>query len=290
MFQILINIILSFSLISLVGVSFYYVFNTGKYYAIHHASIIALGGYLLAFFYQLDIPFYWSIISSIGITTLLGVLIQKLILFGSQKAEVKPFYLIIVSLGVYIIIQNLISIFFGDDLKIINIKQLSKSIQISMAYITVIQIVTVVINLLIIFGSLFLFKTTILGKRIKALSNNKELSKIFGVNTNKIILWSFGIGSLIAGISGILITLNVGMDNYSSFNLLFYGVIAIIIGGIGNFKGLIIGALILAISQNLTAYYIDSKWTSATAYIILIVFLYFKPYGFSGKKLKKANI
>jgi len=135
-----------------------------------------------------------------------------------------------------------------------------------------------------------LFKTTSLGKRINAVSDNKALSKNFGINTNQVILWSFGIGSFIAAISGILITLDVGMDNYSSFNLLFYGVIAIIIGGLDNFKGLIYGALILAIAQNLTAYYIDSKWMSAVAYLILIVFLLWKPYGFSGKKLKKAEL
>ncbi len=290
MLQILFNIILSFSLISLVGISFYYIFNTGKYYTIHHASIIALGGYSLDFFYQLGLSVYLSIIICVVITVFLGVLIQKLILFGSQKAEVKSFYLIIASLGVYIIIQNLISIFFGDDLKIINIRPLGESIQISTAYLTVIQIAIIAINILIIIGSSFLFKNTSLGKKIRAVSNNKELSKIFGINTNQIILWSFGFGSLIAAISGVLITLDVGMDNYSSFNLLFYGVIAIIIGGIGNFKGLIIGALILAISQNLTAYYIDSKWMSAVAYLILILFLLWKPYGFSGKKLKKQEV
>lgn len=48
--------------------------------------------------------------------------------------------------------------------------------------------------------------------------------------------------------------------------------------------------LILATAQHLSAYYLDSKWMNATAYVILIVFLYFKPYGFSGQKLKKQDV
>jgi branched-subunit amino acid ABC-type transport system permease component len=63
-----------------------------------------------------------------------------------------------------------------------------------------------------------------------------------------------------------------------------------IIGGVGSNWGIIGGALLLAISQHLTAYFIDSKWMDATTYIILIFFLLWKPLGFSGKRLKKIEI
>ena len=66
--------------------------------------------------------------------------------------------------------------------------------------------------------------------------------------------------------------------------------VAMIIGGVGNFKGLIGGALLLATAQHFGAYYIDGKWMDAIAYIILILFLIWKPLGFSGKRLKKIEI
>ena len=53
---------------------------------------------------------------------------------------------------------------------------------------------------------------------------------------------------------------------------------------------IVLGALLLAAAQHLSAYFFDSKWMNATAYIILVAFLYFRPYGFSGKKLKKTEI
>ncbi len=63
-----------------------------------------------------------------------------------------------------------------------------------------------------------------------------------------------------------------------------------IIGGVGSTRGLIAGALFVATAQHLAAYYIDTKWMDAVTYIILILFLIWKPLGFSGKQLKKVEV
>ena len=288
--QLLINTLLSFSLISLIGISFYYIFNTGKYYAIHHASIITLAGFLLSALCKNNIPIHLSIIVSILITTFIGILIEFFLFRNIRKRRQKTFFLIIASLGVYIILQNLLAILYGEDLKLIPANNIGSSNNIFGAFITNIQIIAIVVNVIVITGSVLFFKLSKLGNEMRAVSENAELSSILGINTNKIILYAFGIGSFIASISGILITFDVGMDTSSSFNLLFYGVISLIIGGIGNIKGLIFGALFLATAQNLTAFYIDSKWMVAVTYIILILFLIWKPLGFSGKRLKKTEI
>ena len=74
------------------------------------------------------------------------------------------------------------------------------------------------------------------------------------------------------------------------FNLLLYGVVAMIIGGVGSTRGLIAGSLLVATAQHLAAYYIDTKWMNAVTYIILILFLIWKPLGFSGNRLKKVEV
>jgi branched-subunit amino acid ABC-type transport system permease component len=63
-----------------------------------------------------------------------------------------------------------------------------------------------------------------------------------------------------------------------------------IIGGVGSYRGLVFGALLLAAAQHLAAFYIDTKWMDAVAYFILILFLIWKPLGFSGLQLKKIDI
>lgn len=287
--QLLLNIILSFSLISLVGISFFYIFNTAKYYAIHHASIITIAGFLISVLYKNGFPLYLTILISVIASTFIGISIEFLLFRNIRKTHQKTFYLIIASLGVYIVLQNILVILFGEDFKIIPLNNGSSN-NIFGAFITNIQIITFFVNAIVIAGSVIFFKFSKLGNEMRAVSENAELSSILGINSNKIILYAFSIGSFIASIAGILITFDVGMDTSSSFNLLFYGVIALIIGGIGNIKGLILGALFLAVAQNITAFYIDSKWMDAVTYLILILFLIWKPLGFSGKRLKKTEI
>ncbi|MCH8011996.1 MAG: branched-chain amino acid ABC transporter permease [Candidatus Marinimicrobia bacterium] len=290
-FQIIINIALQFSIISLVGISFFLIFNTGKYYAIHHSAIIALGGYFTFFFHRkfgVSLPI--SIFSSIIITGLLGLFIEFFIFKNLRKKSSETFFMIIASLGIYVIMQNLISIFWGDDSKTIRVGEVEVGNIFLGAYITDIQIVIIIVSIILIVLSLFFLKYTNLGKKMQAVSSNEELSNIFGINSNHVILWSFGVGSALAAIAGILIILDTDMTPSTGFKYLFYGVVAMIIGGVGNFKGLIAGALILVTAQNLSAYYIDSKWMDATAYVILILFLVWKPLGFSGKRLRKVEI
>ena len=126
--------------------------------------------------------------------------------------------------------------------------------------------------------------------KIKAVSSNPELSNILGIPKDKTIIWSFALGTALASCAGILIAADTDMTPTMGFNWLLYAVVAMIIGGMGKINYLLLGSLLLATAQHLSAYYLDSKWMNATAFIILIVFLYFKPYGFSGKSLKKANI
>ena len=129
-----------------------------------------------------------------------------------------------------------------------------------------------------------------IGRNIRAVSSNPELSNIVGIPSDKVILWAFGIGSALAAAAGILIAYDVDMRPTMGFNWLLYGVVAMIIGGVGSNWGLVGGALLLATAQHLAAYYIGSQWMDAVAYIILILFLIAKPLGFSGKRLKKVEI
>ncbi len=157
-------------------------------------------------------------------------------------------------------------------------------------YITDVQIITIVASVgLLFFSWLFLEKTS-MGQKIKAVSSNPELSTVLGISKNKVVIWSFIIGSGLAASAGILIAADTDMTPTMGFNWLLYGVVAMIIGGLGKMRYLLLGALLLATAQHLSAYYLDSKWRNATAYLILIIFLYFRPYGFSGKRLKKAEI
>ncbi|HZX58364.1 MAG TPA: branched-chain amino acid ABC transporter permease [Mucilaginibacter sp.] len=290
-FQIIINIIISTFLYLLVASSFSLAYYPTKFFHLAHAATITFGAYFTFFFInKLSIPFAFSVLLAITAVTLLGMLCEIIVYRPMRKKNATLLAYLIASIGLYVILQNCISVFFGDDTKIINQTQVVVGHNLLGAYITTVQIATIIISVaLFVALSLFLRYSNI-GRSIRAVANNAGLSDIYGINSNKIILIAFGIGSALAAIAGILSAMDTNMTPTFGFNLLLYGVVVMIIGGVGSTKGLIAGSLLVATAQNLAAYCLDTRWMDAITYIILILFLIWRPLGFSGQRLKKVEV
>lgn len=285
------NILFQFSLLTIFALSFYLIFKPTKIFHIAHAFSISFGAYMVYEFYNLlELSIYTSILLALVLASLYGITNELLFykhLRGKKNSNIK---MLILSLGVYIVSQNLISIFFGDDIKSLSKGSVKVGNDFLGAYITNIQILTIVVSFIILLFTLFLWKKTKFGFAIRAISDNPQLSQVFGIPKDKIILIAFSLGSFYAGIGGILVGFDTGITPTFGFNLLLYAIVVMIIGGVESIWGIVAGALILATVQNLTAYYIDTKWMDAITYAILILFLIVRPYGVSGVKNRKVEI
>ena len=100
----------------------------------------------------------------------------------------------------------------------------------------------------------------------------------------KIILYAFGIGSALAGMAGVLVSLETNIEPTMGFNAILKGIIAAIIGGIGSIPGAVLGGFFLGIVENLGIWKIQAGWKDTIAFAVLIVFLLFRPGGILGKK------
>ena len=289
--QLFLNIIIASVVLIVIAFSFQIIYLTTRFFHLAHAVIITFGAY---FTYLFSVQFSWHLGIAIPLATIcaviISVLIELLIYKPLRNQGTSTWKMLIASLGMYVVLQNVISLFWGDDTKSIRTWTVKTGHNFYGAYITDVQIITIIVCIILVIGILLFLRFTLLGKQIRAVSSNEELCNIFGISSDRVILWSFIIGSALAAIAGILIALDTDMTPTMGFHVFLYAVVAMIIGGIGSYKGLIGGALLLATAQHLSAYYIDSKWMDATAYIILILFLIWKPLGFSGKRLKKVEI
>jgi len=289
--QILFNILLSFSVYLLVSISFSIIYSSIKFFHLAHGGIISLGAYFTYLFsQQFNLSLFFSIPIAILLSVLLTLIIEVSIYKPLRKKNTSPLLMLIASLGLYVILQNCISILWGDDVKSIRTGEVKVGNEFFGAYISDIQILTIAVSITLFIAFLFFFKFHKIGRNIRAVSANAELANIMGINSDKVILWSFSVGSSIAAISGLLVASDTGLTPTMGFKLLLYGVVAMIIGGVGSIWGLVSGSLLLAAAQHLGAYYIDSKWMDAITYFILIILLIWKPLGFSGNQLKKIEI
>ena len=220
----------------------------------------------------------------------LGILNNKYIYKSIRKIGGTSLILLISSLGVYIVLQNTVSLFFGDDTKSVCSGVVKEGLEFFGARITPIQIVIIVSGILLTILTWLLLRCTKAGKASRAVANNPNLSEVYGINKEKIYNLVFAYGSALAAIAGILSALDTDMTPTMGFRPLMMGVIVMIIGGVGSIPGIVLGALVLGFAQNFAAWYLPSQWQDAIAFAIMLIFLLFRPQGFFGKPLKKAEI
>ena len=291
MIQIIINILLSFILFLLISQSFSLTYYPTRFFHIAHAATLTFSAYFTFLFsIQLAFPVAVSIPLAILCATVVGMLSEIALYKPLRKRNASPMILMIASLGLYIVLQNVISLLWGDSTKSVRTGEIKVGHEFFGAYITDIQIITIAVCVALFVACVLLMKYSRIGRNIRAVASNPELSNVVGIHSDRVILWAFGIGSALVSVAGILITFDTDMRPTMGFSWLLYGVVAMIIGGVGSNWGLVGGALLLATAQHLAAYYIGSQWMDAVAYIILILFLIARPLGFSGKRLKKIEI
>ncbi|MDC1767426.1 MULTISPECIES: branched-chain amino acid ABC transporter permease [Bacteroides] len=289
--QLIINIILSFVFYFLIAYSFGLIYSVVKFFNLAHAAYITISAYLTySLVNQAGLHILMAMLLAIGITIGIGILLEQYLFGPIKRKNAAPMSLMIISLGTYIALQNCISLIWGDLSLSIRFSSIQAGYNIFGGHITLIQIISIFILL-----GMFLVTNIIIyhcktGRNIRAVSDNPELSNIMGINSEKTTLWVCGISSFLAAIVGILYALDTDMTPVMGFNLLLYGVVAMIIGGTGNSRGLVGGSLLLSAAQHLAAYFIGSQWMNAIAYIFLILFLLYRPLGFSGIRLKKTEL
>lgn len=289
--QIIVNILITTSITMLIAVGFSLIFALTHFFHFAHGVIFTICAYF-AFLFKvwLDIPFFLSVPLAVLFSSLLGCLTEVLIYRPLRRRNGSSLMLLIASLGIYIVLQNMISMIFGDDTKILRSGVVKEGISVFGARITLIQILTICVSSALVIAVTVLLRRTKMGKVIRAVANDPQLASVSGIESNKVILWTFAMGSALAGVAGVFVALDIGMIPTMGMNALMMSIVAVIIGGIRSIPGVILGALLLNTAQHLGVWTIGSQWQDTTAFFILLVFLLLRPQGFLGKKPKKATI
>lgn len=289
--QLLLNGIIAGSIYSLVALGFALIYQTVRFFHFAHGAVYTFGAYFAYLFYiQLGLDQLIAFPLACVATMLLGVLLEAGIYKPMRNRRATDLTLLIASLGLYIVLQNIISMVWGDDTKTMRTGEVVEGHEFLGARITDIQIVIIVTSIFLIALMALMLSKTKFGKALRALANDPELARLSGINSDRYIMYAFAIGSFFAAIASILISFDTDMTPTMGFNALVMGVIAVIVGGIGSLPGAALGGLLIGLAQNLGVYWLPSKWQDTIAFAILIVFLLFRPHGILGKKPVRREV
>jgi branched-chain amino acid transport system permease protein len=283
--QIFINGLIAGAIYALVASGFSVIYSTCKFVHFAYGAVISSTAYFLFFLFSiLGLNFWLSIIFTLIFSVLVGWLMNKIVYEKFRKRKANNIILLIASLSLLILLEYLILMLFGADIKTIGYIKISKGLEFLGAIITPLQIIIVGASIfLLIFLWIFMKKTEI-GKAMRAVSDNKDVAEIVGISSEKIYSWVFAVGSLIAGVSGILVGLEQNLEPFMGTNLTIKGFTSAVIGGIGSVPGAILGSFFLGFAENFGIWFLPSGYKDAIAFIILFIFLLFRPQGILGIK------
>lgn len=272
------------SIYSLVALGYALIYNTTRIFHIAYSAVYMFAPYIIFSLYRnLHFPFILSFIIAILCAILLSILIEILVYRPLNKKGSSLNIIMISSIGVMIVIVNLIAMFYGNETKILN-PNISKTISIGNVIITYSQLSQFIVSVILIIAFLLFLKFSKFGIKTRAMRDDNILCKVFGLDINKMRLILFALSGFFAAVGSGLVAYDVGMDPYVGMPMLLNAVVALIIGGIGRFEGPILGGFIIGILQSLAVWTFSSRWQDAVTFTLLILFLLLKPKGLLGEK------
>ena len=230
------------------------------------------------------------IILSMGISALLGLLIERIAYRPLRNAP--RMNLLLSSLGVSIFIQNFILYFQGAKVKVFHISHLIpegvRTFHIGGVVISFMRILVIVICFILMVLLTLIIKKTNIGKSIRATAQDIEAAAFMGIDTDRIIVIVFLIGSALGGAAGILVSLLfTQVDYYVGFQAGLKGFTAAVLGGIGSIPGAMAGGLLLGVCEAMAVTFFPSAYKDVVAFTILILVLIFRPQGLMGERIRE---
>lgn len=278
---------------ALMAIGFTLIFGVLNVVNFAHGEIFTIGGFA-------GLLIIMTLAPALPVVILIVLVVGALAGFGLERIAFKPFRrfqdeaslksramresTLLSSLAVSIVVREVIHHLFGSEMQTIPQQYLLQTpISIGPFSFTSGQFIILATALIMIFALQFLLYRTRIGLSIRAISNNPLGAKHVGLNTDLSILATFGIGSMLGAVSGILVGLYYGaIFPMMGFTPLIKAFVAMVMGGLSSIPGAVICALVLGVSECLGTEFISAGWTDLIGYSLLLITLIFFPRGIFG--------
>lgn len=277
--QLLINGLVTGCALGVVAISFSLIYATTKIFHVAHAGVYTMAGYVAWWLVSRGAPQIVALLIAIGASALLGALIQGGLYAPLAKRRATHLVVLIASLGVLAVIQNIIAAIFTPNILQFAVPWAEKVVSLSTIRVTYPQLLTVVVSLAAYASVIWFAHHTILGKRIRAVASNPFLAEITRLQPKAVYIYVVAIASAIVALPGVLVPLDLGLQPYGGITPLLTATIAMIAGGVGSISGAFMLSVAIAVLQNLSLLVIPGEWSIGVTFFIFVIFMLFRPTG-----------
>ena len=284
--QQLVNGLTLGSTYALVALGFTLVFGILGMINFAHGEIFMLGAYMALLLVTVGkLGIFWSLIGGMIGSAILGMIIERVSFRPLRKVSIlAP---LISTIGLSIFLRSLAQIVFGAESTRFPVNIKTEFYQVGPFQISLLQIIILGISfgLMIVF-QVFIQKTKI-GKAMRATSESLYTAGLLGIPVDRIILLSFAVASGLGGVAGVLLGLNFNAISPLMGKMVgLKGLTIIILGGMGNITGAMVGGLFLGFVEVLSVGYLTSSYRDAVAFALMFLVLLIRPTGLFGRVAK----
>jgi branched-chain amino acid transport system permease protein len=252
-----------------------------------HGEVLMIGAYVaLAIIAYLHGNLFLAMLGAMVVTALLGITIYAVsIRYVEKGGHLSP---LVSTIGVAIVLQEIFTKIFTGEKIAFPQTLVFKNIQVGGLSFNTVQIFIIVLSFAVMFVLYRILKGTMIGKSIRAVSENTETARLLGIRVPWIVVMTFALASILAGIAGVL----VGIAYHSIYPLMgieigLKGLAIIIIGGMGNVVGAMFSGLLVGLMEVFSVAYISSSYKDAFTFGLMVVILIWKPAGLFGSVTEK---
>jgi branched-chain amino acid transport system permease protein len=232
-------------------------------------------------------PFYVAFPGALVFAVLLGFLLEFAVLRRAKEPNVLG--MIIITIGLEMILMGLVSWKFGADPKTMPFPiGPYESVSLGGIFISSLEVLTFFVALIIMIVLFLFLRYSKLGIAMKATQQNPTAARLMGIRTNRILMFTWGLSSLVGCVAGLLIAPTT-MQPYMMWDPMLKGFAAAVLGGMTSLPGSIFGAYAVGIIENLFGGYVSIEFKSVVAFAIIVLVLCFRPSGlFARHYVKKV--
>jgi len=277
-FQLLINGILFGTMYGIAAIGLSLIFGTMRIVFIAQGTMIILAAYGSFWLFKLwGMDPYVSILFVVPASLIVGIGFYQALFRKVAKAGQFPTLLI--AFGLMALLENLMFVVFTGNTRALQTSYSTYALTLLGMKISFGRLMVFVMAILGTAAVNFFLKKTLLGKAVRAASENLEYAMLVGITPHQVNTVTFALGMGLAGLAGVATATTYAFDPFSGFVFGLKAMIALALGGMGNVAGALLGGMLLGVVESYSAFLLSGGWADVISYAVFLLVLMFKPEG-----------
>ena len=283
-FQLLFQGIGIGSVYALVALGFVLIFRATNVVNFAQGEFSMVAAFLMVIFsVDLEWPYWISFLLSLGGMAIYGALFNLGVYFPLRHRTYLP--VIISTIGASILVSNSTLALYGPQPQVLQPLLDFPGFNIGDVYLDAQYLLIIGVTIVLVAFQYWFFEHTLLGKKLQATSQDKEMASLLGIPVATMIMLTFVYSAMIGGLAGIMVAPILFVSIHMGGTIALKAFAATIIGGFGDVAGAIIGGLALGVIETFGAAYVSVPYKDGFAFLVLVAFLVFRPQGIFGERV-----